>query len=218
MVAKVPYNLTDDVSLVVHLLARRVPQLAHLRPGQIIHGITQARNRSRYGVFAECHGLRFRHGKREQLAGKHAWLWPEVRVRGQEILYYITYYLPRFLDQVPAQRLNTLVHELWHISPRFDGDLRRFAGRNEFHGGSFDREVDALCQAALEQLDVERFPFLRWSFEELVERFGGVVGARLRRFKPRRVHPSEIPTSLAVAPGVPLPTRHAGSQKQLFAW
>lgn len=215
MAAKVAYNLTDDVALVVHLLAKRVPRLAHLRPAQIIHGITQARNRSRYGVFAECHGLRFKHGKREHVAGKHAWVWPEVRVRGQEILYYITYFLPRFLDQPPQHRLNTLVHELWHISPHFNGDLRRFAGRNEFHGESFDRDVDALCAEALGQLDIERFPFLRWTFEELVDRFGGVVGARLKHFKPRRVHPSELPTSLAVEPpAVPA----FGRQRQLFGF
>lgn len=215
MAAKVAYNLTDDVALVVHLLAKRVPRLAHLRPAQIIHGITQARNRSRYGVFAECHGLRFKHGKREHVAGKHAWVWPEIRVRGQEILYYVTYFLPRFLDQAPAQRLNTLVHELWHISPHFNGDLRRFAGRNEFHGESFDREVDSLCAEALGQLEIEKFPFLRWSFDELVDRFGGVVGARLKHFKPRRVHPSELPANQAVAPqGAPA----FGRQRQLFGF
>jgi hypothetical protein len=208
------YNLTDDVALCVHLLGKRVAKLAHLRPAQIVHGITQARNRSRYGVFAECHGLRFKHGAREMVSGRNAWVWPEIRVRGQEILYYITYYLPRFLDLPPAERLNTLVHELWHISPRFDGDLRRFPGRNEYHGASFDREVRALCDEARAQLDPERFPFLRWSFDELTARYGGVVGAKLKKFRPRRVHPAELPTNLAVTPQVPAP---AGRQKLIFS-
>jgi len=208
------YNLTDDVALCVHLLSRRVAQLSHLRPAQIIHGITQARNRSRYGVFAECHGLRFKHGAREMVSGRHAWVWPDVRVRGREILYYITYYMPRFLDLSPAERLNTLIHELWHISPRFDGDLRRFGGRNEYHGSSFDRVVRALCEDARAQLEPERFPFLRWSFDELTARYGAVVGARLKKFRPRRIHPAELPTNLAVKPQEPQP---AGRQRQFFA-
>ncbi|MBE7491644.1 MAG: hypothetical protein HS108_07820 [Planctomycetes bacterium] len=215
MKAAAAYNLTDDVALCVHLLARRVEKLSHLRPAQILHGITQARNRSRYGVYAECHGLRFKDGRREHVAGRYAWVWPEVRVRGQEILYYITYFLPRFLDQPPQQRLNTLLHELWHISPRFDGDLRRFSGRNEFHGPRFDHDVDALCAEAASQIDLERFPFLRWNFEELTARYGTVVGTRLKRFRPRRVHPAELPTSLAVAPHG---SRAPGRQRQLFSF
>lgn len=208
MTGQAAYNLTDDVALVVHLLSKRVARLSHLRPAQIIHGITQARNRSTYGVFAECHGLRFKHGAREMVSGRHGWVWPEVRVRGQEILYYITYFLPRFLDQSPTERLNTLIHELWHISPKFNGDLRRFPGRNEFHGSSFDRDVHSLCEEAIAVLDAERFPFLRWSFDEIVSRFGGVVGARLKRFRPRRVQPPELPSNLALRPqGNPLANR-----------
>jgi hypothetical protein len=199
--ARKAYNLTDDVSLLVHLLAKRVPALAHIRPGQLLHGISQARTRSRYGVYAQCHGLRFKHGRREhRTRDGFAWQWPIIKVRGQEILYYVTYFLPRFLDQPPRDRLHTLLHELYHISPRFNGDLRRFPGRNEFHGGGFDRLVDEVLEQALPHVDATHFPFLVHSFDELVARFGGVVGNKLKRFHPKKVRLEDLPTNLAHEP------------------
>ena len=51
------------------------------------------------------------------------------------------------------ERLLTLVHELYHISPRCDGDLRRFKGRNHAHGHSrkaYDAMLAPVCAAAEE--------------------------------------------------------------------
>jgi len=199
--ARGAYNLTDDVALLVHLLVQRVERLSHIKPGQILHGVSQARTRSRYGVYAQCHGLRFKHGRREHAARDgHIWQWPIIRVRGQEILYYITYFLPRFLDQPPRERLHTLLHELYHVSPKFNGDLRRFPGRNEFHGRDYDATVDTILEEARPHIELERFPFLVHDFEGLVQRFGGVVGNKLKRFEPRKLKPQDIPTSHAREP------------------
>lgn len=207
MAKRKAYNLTDDISLLVHLLVRRVDRLSHIKPGQILHGVSQARTRSRYGVYAQCHGLRFKHGKREHPARDgHVWQWPIIKVRGGEILYYITYFLPRFLDQPPRERLHTLLHELYHVSPKFNGDLRRFPGRNEFHGNKhadFDGVVDRILEEALPHIELERFPFLMLNFEQLVERFGGVVGNKLKKFNPRRVRLDEVPTNHARLPQQP---------------
>lgn len=217
MAKRKAYNLTDDISLLVHLLSHRVNQLSHINPGQILHGVSQARTRSRYGVYAQCHGLRFKHGKREHpTRDGHVWQWPIIKVRGSEIFYYITYFLPRFLDQPPRERLHTLLHELYHISPKFNGDLRRFAGRNEFHGNKyadFDGVVDGILEQAMPHIDMDRFPFLTHGFDELVGRFGGVVGNKLKKFNPRKVKLEELPTNLARQPRRPARTRQ---QLELF--
>ena len=52
------------------------------------------------------------------------------------MLYLLRFVLPRFLDLPFDEKLITIVHELWHISPKFDGDLRRFEGRCYAHGHS----------------------------------------------------------------------------------
>lgn len=215
---RAPYNLTDDVALLVHLLSRRVPRLGHINPGQILHGVSQARARTRHGIYAQCHGLRFKNGKRQHpTRDGFVWEWPEIRVRGQEILYYITYFLPRFLDQPPAERLHTLIHELYHIHPKFNGDLRRFPGRNEYHGSrhaDFDGVVESMLDEAMPHIDFDRFPFLTHSFDELMEKRGAIIGNKLKRFQPRRVERLEISTDLSqpmAAPGM-----LSGRQQQMF--
>lgn len=205
---RVAYNLTDEVAFFTQLAVTRVSALAHIEPARILHGVSQARTRSRYGVYAQCHALRFKHGAREMVTRNWKFVWPEIRVRGQEMLYYITYFLPRFLDQAPVERLKTLLHELYHISPKFNGDLRRFGGRNEFHSAEFHRDVDKLAELTQREVDLERFQFLKFNFEELHQRHGGVVGNKLKRFAPRRVKldkpiakaPARLPASAALEP------------------
>ena len=64
---------------------------------------------------------------------------PAVTHRGNDILYLIYFLVPRFLDLPLREKLITVCHELYHISPAFDGDLRRFPGRNYAHGSSRKR-------------------------------------------------------------------------------
>jgi hypothetical protein len=222
------YNLTEEISMVVHLAVQRVERLSHIRPGQIIHGVSQARVRTSHGVYAQCHGLRFKHGKREhRTSDGFAWVWPELKVKGRDVLYYITYYLPRFLDQSPHARLQTLVHELYHISPHFNGDLRRFPGRNEFHGNryqDFDGVVDSIVEELQPQLELARYPFLTCGFDELCARYGAVVGNRLKRFKPRRVPVTDLQPATILPPSRPHPPAETAvaaddspkRQKELF--
>ena len=59
-----------------------------------------------------------------------------IFVDGVEMLYLMTFCLPRFQNQPFEDKLVTLFHELYHIGPAFDGDLRRHAGRYAVHSGS----------------------------------------------------------------------------------
>src|SRR5947199_128866 len=74
------------------------------------------------------------------------------RVVRHEILYLMTFCLPRFLDQDFDEKFVTLFHELYHISPQFDGDLRRHAGRYAVHTRSqrgYDEQMAHLARAYL---------------------------------------------------------------------
>ena len=53
-----------------------------------------------------------------------------------------------------ARSFTTIAHELWHIGPQFDGDLRRFGGRCYAHSRSqrqFDAQVKQLVERWLER-------------------------------------------------------------------
>ena len=68
------------------------------------------------------------------------------------MLYILTFYLPRFLDHSFREKLITVFHELYHISPAFNGDIRRMDGRYHVHTHSqqeYDREMDRLVEQYL---------------------------------------------------------------------
>ncbi|OYW17414.1 MAG: hypothetical protein B7Z55_12575 [Planctomycetales bacterium 12-60-4] len=100
-----------------------------------------------------------------------------------EILYILTFYLPRFLDQPVEEKLITVFHELFHISPRFDGDIRRMEGRYHVHSHSqkeYDREMGVLARRYLDrQPNDTLWGFLRMRFDDLMPHHGGVIGVML---------------------------------------
>jgi hypothetical protein len=74
---------------------------------------------------------------------------PDVTYRGIDILYVIYFLVPRFLNLPLREKLITIFHELYHISPEFDGDIRRFPGKNYAHGSSRKR-YNALMASLVE--------------------------------------------------------------------
>lgn len=103
---------------------------------------------------------------------------------GSEFLYILSFYLPRFLNTPLEEKLSTVVHELWHISPEFNGDLRRHEGRCYAHGNSqraYDAEMDRLTQRWLALDPPEHlYEFLIGSYDVLSAEHGGVAGTHWR--------------------------------------
>ena len=99
------------------------------------------------------------------------------------MLYLLRFYLPRFLELEFREKVTTVFHELWHIGPRFDGDMRRFGGRCYAHSGSqrhYEAQVERLADCWLSMDPPETlYAFLRYDFRQLVERFGPVYGQRI---------------------------------------
>ena len=87
------------------------------------------------------------------------------------MLYLVTFCLPRFLDQDFDDKFITLFHELYHISPAFDGDLRRHAGRCDLHSNSkrlYDAHMADLARSYLSNgADHGLHDFLRLNFAQL---------------------------------------------------
>jgi hypothetical protein len=100
------------------------------------------------------------------------------------MLYLLSFYLPRFLQRSFEEKLSTVVHELWHVGPNFDGDLRRHSGRCWAHSHS-QAGYDALMrELAAKWLALgpptELFDFLRLDFRALRERHGHIMGQKIR--------------------------------------
>ncbi|BCR03793.1 hypothetical protein DESUT3_08620 [Desulfuromonas versatilis] len=137
-------------------LAHRLPALGHIDPRRVLFCISRSRAEGTHGVYARIAPLRFSGGRREETRRRGRYLetfrLPDLRHRGQEILYLVYILFPRFLRLSYEQRLSTIIHELYHISENFDGDIRRFAGRNYAHGSSrkgFNETVAGLMERYL---------------------------------------------------------------------
>ena len=111
-------RLIDDI-------VRRRPEWSHLKPEQILIGFTQANLRGLHGLQARVTPLRFADGNLQKRHRGFIYQIQRYFNDETEYLYLLTFCLPRFLDQDFDHKMVTLFHELYHIGPKFDGDLRR---------------------------------------------------------------------------------------------
>jgi len=130
---------------------------------------------------------------------------PEVRVGATRIKYLISFVLPRFCEQtlkrtwksdlygpplknVPwVAKLDTIIHELYHIDPAAGG-LRQFAHADgtratRTHAPEFYEDVAAMTRDYLASgPDPALLDFLRWDFATLHAQYGGVTATTFKNF------------------------------------
>ncbi|MBM4005477.1 MAG: hypothetical protein FJ295_19665 [Planctomycetes bacterium] len=182
------FNITRACRTICSAIGQQVPELAHLDVPRIGFSVSQTRSRTRYGIYASLTPLRFKHGAATQWRRDAEVTIQQVRdEHGRELLYLLSLYLPRFMDISFDEKLITIFHELWHISPRFNGDIRRHEGRCFAHTGSkaaYDRGMKLLADRWLAITpDRHCTDFLRLNFRELQATHGTVVGTRYLRPK-----------------------------------
>lgn len=182
-----PFDFTGHIRRVCVDAIRRCPELAHIDPPAVLFSAIPARNRSRYGLQARVTPMRFRDGAAVRRFRRTDYRVQRYFVDGREVLYLVSFSLPRFLEQPFEEKLVTIFHELYHIGPRFDGDLRRHAGRCEVHTGSkraYDVRMAALVKRYLaNHPEPEVLDHLRFRSLELRRAFAGVAGIVVPRPK-----------------------------------
>lgn len=192
------FNFTRSIWHLCTDITQRLPAFRHVDMNRVAISYSQARKRVKYGLFATTTPMRFEGGQLTSVRDQRIY---EVQrlysASGVEMLYIISFYLPRFLDIDYREKLVTIFHELWHISPEFNGDLRRHAGRCYAHSHS-QKEYDRLMEQFLNQYLAADPPetiygFLQLSFRDLKKAHGKVHGIRIP-------HPKLIPVA-------PTPTR-----------
>ena len=127
--------------------------------------------------------VRFEGGYRVERRRGRLWTVQRVTNKGREALYILTFFLPRFLNLSFEEKMITVFHELYHISPRFNGDIRRFSGACYMHTGSqkgYDQQMAIFAREYLEmQIAEDLLGLMRLSFAELQAQCGHVVGLRI---------------------------------------
>lgn len=165
-------------------LCDRLPdEYGHVRMEHVAVAFAQARRRVSHGLQAKLTPMRFAGGALVEHRFGRAWTVRRLFDGEHEILYILTFYLPRFLDHPPLEKLVTVLHELYHISPRFDGDIRRFGGRYHVHSHS-QREYDGLMEDHARRYLATKphrrvWGFIERSFRELERDHGRVYGVKV---------------------------------------
>jgi hypothetical protein len=207
-------NYTERITTLMRDVVARVPQLSFIDLNEVLvfarHGRSDAE-----GAYATCHCLNlptsdpgyyfWKDRKSGKLTRRSEWFVtksPEVTIAGTPLKYLISFVLPRFCDQTlegarkgqhyPGAepwlaKLDTVVHELYHIDPEESGIRRVERADGTFshrsHGPEFYKSVaDMVHQYLATNPDPALFDFLRHDFVSLDREYGGVRATTFRNY------------------------------------
>jgi Putative phage metallopeptidase len=169
-----PLNLTEGLREIAREVCYSIPDLAHVRLEAVHFTLFHSRAAERIFTFARCYPLPSAMKRR----GRHWYRLTSVFTPGGvEARYILSFAWPRFWGMTPRERLETLVHELYHIGPDFDGEAR------SFEAGGWHGKGRAWFDAIIAELVDTHFPdgidhpVLNVQLDENVR----VTGERLRK-------------------------------------
>ena len=114
-------------------MAKKLPELSHIEPGRILFVAGEARRTSRATI--------------------RPLLETRVSLKGRRALYCITLRPKFFRASTPEQRVETLLHELLHISVAFDGKLHEGRRHAALPGTKFRAVLRPLLRRYLAHAD-----------------------------------------------------------------
>lgn len=192
----------------------RVPALSFIDVADVLVFARSGRSNAE-GAFATCHCLTlppsepgyyfWRDRSSKRITRRSEWFTtksPSVTVGRRTIKYMISFALPRFCDQsldrsrkekfYPGQaawiaKLDTVVHELYHIDPQLCG-IRRIEKEDgtysaNCHGQHFFEDVAEMVHTYLRSRpSPAAIEFLQYDFAALEAKFGGVAATSFRTF------------------------------------
>ena len=160
-------NMTLAVKRLVRDVAKRMPELAHVRASRVLVVAGEARRASRATIRPAV-------PRRSETRSREGAKKPRIRVNGRKILYVITLRPLWFVGSTPEQRIATVLHELYHASLRFDGTLHRGRRHSVLPRPAYDAKIRRL-----------RDRYLSRAPTEIVEPFAHEGVARVRMWLER---------------------------------
>lgn len=208
-------NYTEQLTLLMRDVVARVPTLSFIDINDVLVFARFGRADAE-GAFATCHCLTmpasepgyyfWRDRRTGQITRRSEWFVtksPSVTVRNHPVKYLVSFTLPRFCDQSLGRsrkerfyrratdawvaKLDTVIHELYHIDPEQKG-IRRIEREDgtcssHSHGPQFLAKVAEMVSEYLDTSPAaSTYDFLKHDFDTLDALYGGVVGTSFRPF------------------------------------
>lgn len=228
-------NYTEHITRLMRDLIGRVPDLHYIDMARVLVFARFGRSDAE-GAYATCHAISlpssepsyyfWRDRRTGRMTRRSEWFVtksPLVEVGPAKMDYLISFCLPRFCDQTLARaqkehvypglppwvaKLDTIVHELYHVDPSMQGIRKLPIGRGRVstrtHSPQFFRDVTRMVKQYLAtRPDPALTEFLELDFAGLTERYGRVTGAAFRHFPsfPQR-YVEALDHPVDAAPGV----------------
>jgi hypothetical protein len=207
-------NYSDRITALMSDIVARVPSLSYINMAEVIVFGRFGRPHAE-GAFATCHCLNlpasepgyyfWRDRRTGRVTRRSEWFVtksPTVQIGSQTVNYLISFALPRFCDQTLSgsrkqvfypgaepwlAKLDTVVHELYHIDPQQPGIRRveRADGSYSHHSHSpdfFEQVSRMVTEYLATRPDPALYEFLRYDFANLISRHNGVVATTFRSY------------------------------------
>ena len=185
------FDFTKAMERLVRHIVEVCPEFAHVQPDNLIIAHIRTRSPGTHGVYASVQPLRFEGGEPTIMKRGRTFAMPQVMHCGHEILYIIYFALPRFINLSYEEKLTTVFHELYHISPKFNGDIRRFKGKNFAHGHSrkvYNEKMQTFVNNYMSKPATDEYTeFLKMDFEKMSAEYGRIIGTKVKPPRPRLV-------------------------------
>lgn len=181
-------NLTDVLSLIIHDMIKSTEEFRKFDMNRILICCASNRRDCRGAIYGKLSPLRFKDGSEIIKHNGRFYTIPKLKVNNTEILYIIYFYIPKFFNLSAKDKVNVMFHELYHISPEFNGDIRRMGKFKSAHGHSrkaFEEKYIEYADAFFEKIkDAPYYNFLQMDSASIQEHFKKIKYRRMKTLKP----------------------------------
>ncbi len=164
-------NLTDTLSDLIGQISTHTHFFSHINASKVVVCLGSNKRNGRGAIYGKLVPLKFKNGS-EVLAFRGInYTIPVIVNKGMPQLYAVYFYLPKFFDLSAEEKLKVIFHELYHISPEFNGDIRRMGNVKIAHGSSrkrFDLKFEKEVKIFYEYIsNTSYFDFLKMDSKSL---------------------------------------------------
>ena len=181
-------NLTDMLSLLLNEMIIRTEEFSRFDINRILLCCSTNKKPDGGGIYGKLVPLRFENGSEIVSHQGRYYTIPKLRVGNQEILYLMYFYIPKFFNLPAKEKVNVMFHELYHINPAFNGDIRRMGSVKKAHGHSKKSFEEKYIEYAEEFYryvkDTPYYSFLNMSSRDHMNHFKKIQFRRMKSIKP----------------------------------
>lgn len=153
---KVKLNLSDIISDLIQQISLRFDSFSHIDSKRILVCVGSNRTGGRGGgIYGKLVPLKFKDGAEMLKFNGRYYAMPRIIENGLPLQYVLYFYTPKFFNLRAFEKIKVIFHELYHISPKFNGDIRRMGKVKLAHGSSkkkFDSYFEAEAKIFFDQL------------------------------------------------------------------